>query len=54
MTNDELDTVLAAIADVARNHRSHAQDYECGGQSDEFRHKTWNMPANDILAIFAA
>lgn len=53
MTNQELDTILEAITDIARNHRSYAQDYERGELSNEFKHKTWSMFAVDIQAIFA-
>jgi selenocysteine lyase/cysteine desulfurase len=53
MANEELETILGAVADLACNHAVYASDYQCADGSNEFQHKTWSGPAVDLLAGFA-
>lgn len=49
MTNAELDTLIGAVAEIAKNHESWAKDYIYNKHTNEFRHK--DEPADKTEVI---
>ncbi len=50
MTNDEVDTIMNAIEEIVENGDQWGYEYDYNSHTNEFHHKTFPNPKEDILA----